>query len=64
VSYIPGRARIGDPTPQTDPDLFTDAEIRAEIKYLIRTNKRLGSHPLRTLAYLKLERVLTERKGK
>jgi len=64
MTYIPGKARVGEPTPQSDPDLFSDAEIRAEIKYLIRTNKRLGSHPLRTLAYLKLERVLAERHGR
>ena len=59
--YSPGRALIGEPTPQSDPDKFTDAEIRAEIRYLIRLNKRHGSHPLRTTAYLKLAAVLKAR---
>ena len=59
--YRPGRALIGEPTPQSDPDRFTDAEIRAEIRYLMRLNKRYGSHPLRTAAYLKLDAVLKAR---
>lgn len=59
--YRPGRALIGEPTPQSDPDLFTDAEIRAEIRYLIGLNKRYGSHPLRTVAYHKLLEVLAAR---
>lgn len=62
MPYIPGQARVGEPTPQTDPDLFSDAEITAEVKHLIRMNKRYGSHPLRTIAYHKLLRILAERK--
>jgi len=62
MTYIPGRARVGEPTPQSDPDLFSDAEILAEVKYLIRTNKRFGSHPLRTIAYTRLLHILEQRK--
>jgi hypothetical protein len=43
--YVPGNARIGEPTPQTDPDLFTDAELKAEIRYLTRLDKRLRRPP-------------------
>jgi hypothetical protein len=60
--YWPGESRIGEATPQTNPALFSDAEILAEVKYLMRMNKRLGSHPLRTAAYMRLMRVLEERK--
>lgn len=59
--YVPGMALVGGATPQSDPSLFTDAEIRAEIKYLLRLNKRYGTHVLRVQAYLKLEAVLKER---
>jgi hypothetical protein len=52
---------VGQPTPQSHPELFTDNEIRAEISHLLRLNKRHGTHPLRTAAYLKLEQVLKER---
>ena len=61
MTYKPGRARVGEPTPQSDPDLFTDAEIRLEIKYLLGLNKRYGTHPLRVAAYLKLDDVLRSR---
>lgn len=60
--YRAGYARAGEPTPQTDPDLFTDAEIRSEISYLLRLNKRYGTHLLRVEAYLKLAEVLRSRK--
>lgn len=59
--YVPGMARMGEATPQTNPALFTGAEITAEIKYLIRMNKRIGPHVLRTLAYQRLALVLQER---
>lgn len=62
MAYKPGQGRVGEPTPQSNPELFTDAEIRAEIKYLLGLNKRYGTHPLRVEAYLKLGRVLAERK--
>jgi hypothetical protein len=61
MTYVPGTARIGEPTPQSHPELFTDAEIQSEVKYLIRMNKRLGSHPLRTMRYLALLRYLDTR---
>ena len=62
--YRPGHARIGEPTPQSDPDKFTDAEIRAEIRYLLRLNKRYGTHPLRVAAYARLDEVLRTRATK
>ena len=55
---------VGEATPQSHPELFTDAEIRAEIKYLLRLNKRYGTHILRVNAYLKLDQVLAERARK
>jgi hypothetical protein len=61
MTYRPGLARVGEPTPQSHPDQFTVAEIKAEIRYLIRLNKRYGSHPLRTAAYLKLAEYLKTR---
>jgi len=61
--YRPGMARVGEATPQSDPDLFTDAEVRAEIKYLLGLNKRYGTHVLRVQAYLKLLDVLKARQS-
>lgn len=61
MTYQPGRSMAGEPTPQSDPDLFTDAEIRAEIGYLLGLNKRYGTHPLRVAAYMRLEQVLIKR---
>jgi hypothetical protein len=60
--HRPGLAKIGEPTPQSDPQLFTDAEITAEIKHLVRLNRRHGSHPQRTAAYLRLAQVLADRR--
>jgi hypothetical protein len=60
--YVPGRALMSEDTPQTAPELFSDDEILGEIKYLIRMNARLGSNPLRTMAYLKLQKVLETRR--
>ena len=59
--YQPGMARVGEATPQSHPDLFTDDEIRDEIRYLIRLNKRYGNHHLRVKAYLDLDAVLRAR---
>lgn len=63
ATYRPGYARVGDATPQTHPDLFTDEEIRAEIRYLMALNKRHGTHVLRVKAYTALFAVLAKRKG-
>lgn len=60
--YRPGTARVGEATPQSHPHLFTDDEIRAEIKYLLGLNKRYGTHVLRVKAYLALGDVLKARK--
>ena len=62
--YVPGAARIGEPTPQTDPDLFTAAELRAEVRYLARLCKRYGTHPLRASARLALHAELAKRGAK
>lgn len=56
--YSPSEARIGGPSPQTAPELFSVEDLRAEIKYLQSANRRYGVHPLRTLAILKLEREM------
>lgn len=61
--YRPGMARVGEATPQSDPDLFTDAEIMAEVKYLLRLNKKYGTHPLRVAAYVKLLTYLQQRQN-
>lgn len=62
MSYVPGMARYGEPTPQTDPDLFDDNEIRAEIDYLLSIDKRYGDHPLRAAARLRLFGELVHRR--
>lgn len=63
MTYVPGKSRMGEPTPQSDPELFSDAELLAEVKYLLGLNKRYGSHYLRTSAYAKLLGILTARKA-
>jgi len=63
MTYVPGNARMGEATPQSDPDMFTDAEILAEAKYLLRMHYRLGGDPQRTLAFQKLKNILREREG-
>ena len=60
--YVPSRRRVGEAGPQTSPELFTDDDIRAEIKYLLGLNKRHGSHPLRTAACTRLTAVLASRR--
>jgi hypothetical protein len=59
--YVPGRARAGEPTPQTDPSLFSAEEIRAEILYLIGLDRRFGPHPLRAAARVRLFAALAGR---
>ena len=61
--YKPGQGRVGEPSPQTSPELFRTEDLIAEAKYLMRLNKRHGSHPLRTAAYLKLLTIVEERKA-
>lgn len=60
-SYRPGHARFGEATPQSDPDLFSDEDIRAEVSYLLRLNAKHGSHHLRVQAYAKLLSILADR---
>jgi hypothetical protein len=64
MTYRPGHARIGEPTPQSHPDQFTPAEIRAEVNYLLRLDKRYGDHPLRAAARVKLFAELAKRGAK
>ena len=77
VAYVPsspieytsqGVAKVGrwwvhsfDPSPQSEPEQFTTAELHLEVKYLMRLNKREGSHHLRTLAYLRLMDIIADR---
>lgn len=63
MSYVPGKSRIGEPTPQTHPHLFSEDEILAEIKHLTRLDKRHGMHILRAQARLALFAVLAERRA-
>lgn len=63
MTYRPGHARIGEPTPQSNPEAFTTAEIMAEARYLVRLNMRYGSSPLRTVAYSRLLRIVAERRA-
>ncbi len=59
--YRPGRVRVGDPSPQTDPDLFSTEDLRAEIRYLATLDKRYGPHTLRALARLRLAAEIGKR---
>jgi hypothetical protein len=62
ADYKPGgRWPASWPTPQTDPDLFSDAQLVAEIRHLRGIDKRYGAHPLRAMARLKLYEVLNDR---
>ncbi len=59
--YRPGMARVGEPTPQSHPERFTDAEVAAEWRYLARLNGKHGVHPLRVGAQNKLRTVMDAR---
>jgi len=56
--------RVGDPSPQTDPDSFTTEEIMLEVRHLMAQNRRYGAHPLRTAAYTRLLAVVKERESR
>jgi hypothetical protein len=60
-TYRPGMGRMGEPSPQSNPNQFSSEDILAEIKYLIALNARDGSNVLRTMAYTKLMKVLSDR---
>lgn len=57
----PATRRVGEPSPQTHPDQFTDDEIRAEIRHLARLQRLFGQHDLRALAIVKLLNELARR---
>lgn len=59
--YRPGMGRVGEASPQSEPGLFTEAEIAAEISHLLKLNARHGTHMLRVAAYTALDRVLAAR---
>lgn len=59
--YRAGMALVSEATPQSHPNRFTDEEIKAEIKYLLRLNAKHGTHHLRVAAYLALDSVLADR---
>lgn len=61
MTYTPGCSRVGEPTPQTEPDQFSVDDIKAEIRYLRRLNRKYGEHTLRTIAIVQLTTVLTTR---
>ena len=61
MTYDPRTRRTWEPSPQTEPELFSPADIKAEIRHLRRLNRSFGEHTLRTLAIVKLTRVLAER---
>jgi hypothetical protein len=52
--YKPGQARVGQRTPQSHPEEFSDEDLVAEAKYLLAMNRKLGENTLRSLATLKL----------
>ena len=62
-TYNPRNVRVWDPTPQTSPELFDDADLMKEIRYLRATNRRHGEHTLRTLAIVRLTTELARRKA-
>ncbi len=62
--WKPGTARLGEPSPQSDPELFTDSDLRAEFRYLARLNGRYGLHELRVAAQNALIRALESRGAK
>lgn len=62
--WKPGSARLGEPSPQSHPEQFTDNDLRAEFRYLARLNGRYGLHELRVAAQNKLIAELESRGGK
>ena len=61
--YRPGHAYVGGLNPQSNPEMFTDAVLQAEIRHLLRLNKRYGTHILRVQAYQQLLAVLADRRN-
>ena len=61
--YRPGLQMVGEMTPQSNPEMFSDSEIMAEIRHLLNLNKRYGTHILRCEAYLKLGAFIEARRA-
>lgn len=60
-NWIPQNAKVGEPTPQTDPDMFDTADIKAEIRYLLSLNRKHGTLSLRVAGIAKLRAELAAR---
>lgn len=63
-AYVPGNARTHEATPQSDPDLFSTEDIRAEMAYLEKLDKRHGAHFLRAQARVELAIAIAKREAK
>lgn len=61
-SYDPRRVRVGQPQPQSHPELFSVEDLKAEIKHLETLDRRLGRHPLRAAAKLQLLSAIAARR--
>lgn len=59
--YTPGRARMGEPTPQTDPDRFSSEDLRAEFRYLSSLDRRYGANAIRARARVALAAEIARR---
>lgn len=62
-AYRPGGTYVGGASPQSNPELFTDEDLTAEIRYLLALNAKHGAHILRIQAYTKLIHVLAARRA-
>lgn len=65
VEYVPySRRTFNDYDPQRNPELFSDDDLRREIKMLLGMNKRYGTHVLRVAAYNKIAEFIATRNAK
>lgn len=61
-TYVPYSQRtVNDVDPQRNPELFSDEDLKREIKMLLGMNKRYGTHVLRVAAYLKIAKFIEDR---
>lgn len=61
-TYVPySRRTVNDVDPQRNPELFSDEDLKREIKMLLGMNKRYGTHVLRVAAYTKLAQFIEDR---
>lgn len=62
-AYDPVRRRVGEPSPQTDPDRFSTADLKAEARHLRRLQKAHGWHPLRAEVITRLAKEIRHRES-